>query len=40
MVAFKYNVVTLEDCFEIYHVKGIACECDGDTKKIVFRKEK
>lgn len=36
----KYEDLTLKDCFCKYHIDNIACECDGDTKKIVFRKEK
>ena len=40
MVALKYSIITLEDCFTLYHTKGMACECDADNKKIVFRKEK
>lgn len=40
MVALKYSTVTLEDCFEMYHVKKLACECDGDNNKVVFRREK
>lgn len=40
MVALKNSLVTIEDCFTLYHTKGMACECDGDNNKVIFRNEK
>lgn len=39
MVAFTYKVMTIEECFTLYHNQNMACECDGDNKKVIFRKE-
>ena len=34
----NYINITLEECLE-YYDKGIACNCDGDKKKVYFYDE-
>ena len=34
-----YNNISLEECFLYYHIGKTACQCDGDTKKVIFSKE-
>ena len=36
----NYESVSLEYCFIQYHSNNIACECDGDNNKVIFKKEK
>jgi hypothetical protein len=33
------SILTLEDCFLLYHSKHIACECDCDNERIYFVEE-
>lgn len=35
----KYEDITLEECFVLYHTKNISVECDADMGKVIFRKE-
>ncbi len=35
-----YKSINLEYCFIQYHTNNIACECDADMEKVIFKKEK
>lgn len=36
MNSIDIRLLTLEDCFILYHNKDIACECDADNERIYF----
>ena len=35
----KYEDITIENCFILYHEKKIASECNADNKNIKFVEE-
>lgn len=39
MIEVVYSVPTISDCFELYHEQKMACQCDGDNKKVIIEEE-
>ena len=35
----KYEDITIENCFILYHEKKIASECNADKEEVIFCKE-
>ena len=38
-VIMDYSKITLEELFVYYHNAKVACECNADSKEIIFNKE-
>lgn len=35
----NYEDISLEECFVLYHTRGVACQCNADESKVKFMEE-